>query len=57
MKTIILWIHSLYRPGQEKINSQSKEKLLILQKIWLLIVLGRFLTLLILILNYYLKRL
>ena len=50
MKTIILWIHSLYRPGQEKINSQSKEKLLILQKIWLLIVLGRFLTLLILIL-------
>ena len=56
MRTINRKVHSAYRLDQKKVNSQSKERLIILQKIWRLIVLNHFLTLLILILDCYLRR-
>ena len=56
MRTINRKVHSAYRLDRKKINGQSKERLIILQKIWRLIVLNHFLTLLILILDSYLKR-
>ena len=48
--------HSSYRPNQEKLDYFLEKKLIIMQNIWLLIVLSRFLTLLILILTYYHER-
>jgi len=45
-----------YRRGQKKVNSKSMEKLLIIRNIWVLIVLSRILSFLILFLSYYHER-
>lgn len=47
---------SSYRLDQKKLNSQLKKRLLIMQNIWLLIVLSRVLSILILILTHYHER-
>ena len=49
--------HSSCRHTQENLNNQLKNRLLILQKIWFLIVLARLLSFLMLILTYYHERL
>lgn len=45
-----------YRHDQKKVNTISSEKLLIIRNIWVLIVLARILSFLILFLSYYHER-
>jgi len=42
-----------YRRDQKKVNSSSLRKLLIIRNIWVLVVLARILSILILFLSYY----